>query len=96
MSSSSSIRVIFVNFLAGPIARMRKPSGRSDEGPCVSSQSWWSRTGVVAVVGGRGERWVVRTVCSGGERWVVAVTERWVVTVMVVTVMVVRSWWSRD
>ena len=46
-------------------------------------------------VGGRGERWVVRTVCSRGERWVVAVTERWVVTVMVVTVMVVRSWWSR-
>ena len=91
------IRVLFVPvFLAGPIARLRKVQVEGPTKVRVSSQSWWSRTGVVAVVGGRGERWVVRTVCSRGERWVVAVTERWVVTVMVVTVMVVRSWWSRD
>ena len=95
--SSLIIRVILLYVIGWSDRAIEKgPSGRSDEGPCVSSQSWWSRTGVVAVVGGRGERWVVRTVCSGGERWVVAVTERWVVTVMVVTVMVVRSWWSRD
>ena len=28
---------------------------------------WWSRKGVVAVVGGRGERWVVRMVGSRGD-----------------------------